>query len=219
MHLALTVRSDRNVKILTNFSKYAKLTDEQAVSLAQSGDIGAMEYILAKYTGFVKMRSGPYFLAGADKDDLIQEGLIGLFNAIKSFDESKRANFKSFAEVCVVRQMITAVKTSTRKKNGPLNHYVSIHASDDGDSNDKFLSSFEDLKNINPESIMIERENLEGFEFEIGKLLSEFENKVLALYLSGETYREIAEHLKKEPKAVDNALCRIKKKIEKYLED
>ena len=207
------------MKNLIKKSEYSKLADEQIVSLAQSGDRKAMEYILGKYLSFVKMRSGPYFIAGAEKDDLIQEGLIGLFNAVKSFNSEKRANFKTFAEVCVVRQMITAVKTSTRKKNSPLNHYVSIHASDDGDKDEFKLSSFEDLKNINPESIMIEKENLEGFEFEIGKLLSEFENKVLSLYLSGETYREIAEHLEKEPKAVDNALCRIKKKIEKYLSE
>lgn len=210
---------DWNVKNLTNFSKYNTLADEEVVLLAQNGDMAAMEYILIKYTGFVKLRSNPYFMAGAEKDDLVQEGLIGLYSAVKSFDKEKKANFKTFAELCVVRQMITAVKTSTRKKNSPLNHYVSINGADDEPSQEKLMLSFEDLKNINPESIMIEKESLKGMESTIEKLLSDFENKVLSLFLNGETYREIADSLGKTPKAVDNALCRIKKKIEKHLND
>lgn len=202
---------------MANNLQYEKLTDEQIVSYAQAGDKKAMEYILRKYTSFVKMRSGPYFLVGADKDDLVQEGLIGLYKAVKSFDVNKRANFKTFAGVCVVRQMITAVKLSTRKKNSPLNHYVPIHSSEDDEYLEDTKSILVDLKNINPESIMIEKEDAEGMEFEISGLLSKFENEVLNLYLSGASYTKIAKALEKEPKAIDNALYRIKKKIEKYL--
>ncbi len=205
--------------VLTKNMNYKALSDNEIVSLAQAGDAKAMEYIVGKYTGFVKMRSGPYFLAGAERDDLVQEGLIGLYKAVKSFDGGKRANFKTFAEVCVVRQMITAVKTSTRKKNNPLNHYISIHGVDNDTTNESMSDMFEDSQNINPESIVIEKENARGMEFEIGKLLSDFENQVLNLYLSGVSYKEIAKYLNKEPKAVDNALTRIKKKIEKYIAD
>lgn len=205
-------------KALAKNVDFKNLSDEQVVSLAQAGDQKAMEYIVGKYTGFVKKRSGPYFLAGAEREDLIQEGLIGLYKAVKSFDGRKRANFKTFAEVCIVRQMITAVKTSTRKKNNPLNHYVSIHGTDSSTAEDNVQHDyFIDLKNINPESIMIEKEDAQGMEFEISKLLSDFENKVLSFYLSGVSYKEIAAYLSKPPKAVDNALTRIKKKIEMYI--
>lgn len=204
-------------KTLANNVNYNEMSDEQIVSLAQTGDTNAMEFIVGKYTEFVKKRSGPYFLAGAERDDLVQEGLIGLYKAVKSFDGGKRANFKTFAEVCIVRQMITAVKSSTRKKNNPLNHYISIHGTDNDTADENIYDGFIDLQNVNPESIMIEKENVEGMEFEISKLLSDFENKVLSLYLSGVSYKEIAAHLNKEPKAVDNALTRIKKKTEKYI--
>lgn len=196
---------------------FSELSDEQVVSLAQAGNQAAMEYIVSKYTQFVRVRSGPYFLAGAERDDLIQEGLIGLYKAVRSFDSGKRANFKTFAEVCIVRQMITAVKSSTRKKNRPLNHYISIHGTDRDVADEDRCEVFVDLQNVNPEIIMIEKENVEGMEFEISKLLSDFENKVLSHYLSGASYKEIAACLNKEPKAVDNALTRIKRKIEQYI--
>ncbi len=203
---------------MVNKLSYNKMTDEQVVALAKSGDQNAMEYIVSKYTGFVKMRSVPYFLAGAERDDLVQEGLIGLYKAIKSYDSGKRANFKTFAEVCVVRQMISAVKSSTRKKNSPLNHYVPIHGTEN-DTAETIHDAFVDLKNQNPEHIMIEKETVKGMEFEINKLLSDFENEVLGLYLSGVSYKKIAASLGREPKAVDNALSRIKKKLEKHLAD
>ncbi len=202
---------------LTNGVNFKELSDEQVVSLARAGDQKAMEYIVGKYTGFVKMRSGPYFLAGAERDDLVQEGLIGLYKAIKAFDGNKRTSFKTFAEVCVVRQMISAVKSSTRKKNNPLNHYISIHNSDQDDGENSSFPVLVDMQNINPESIMIEKETAQGMEFEISKLLSPFENQVLQLYLRGIPYKEIATQLEKTPKAVDNALTRIKKKIEIFI--
>lgn len=204
---------------LTKNETFKTMSDEQIVALAQAGNGEAMEYIVDQYTGFVRKRSVPYFLVGAEREDLVQEGLIGLYKAVKTFDTEKRASFKTFAEVCIVRQMITAVKSSTRKKNSPLNHYVSIHGADgDADSFDgNTYQMLEDTKNINPESIMIEKEDAKGMEFELSKLLSDFENKVLGLYLSGASYKEIATWLGKEPKAVDNALTRIKHKTEKYI--
>ena len=205
------------IRALANNVNYNELSDEQVVLLAREGDQEAMEYIVGKYTSFVKMRSGPYFLAGAERDDLVQEGLIGLYKAIKSFDGTKCASFKTFAEVCVVRQMITAVKSSTRKKNSPLNHYISIHDSSRDSEGTGFFPMLEDMHNVNPESIMIEKETARGMEFEINRLLSDFENQVLALYLQGMPYKEIASQLEREPKAVDNALTRIKKKIEGYI--
>jgi len=205
------------IRALANNVNYNELPDEQVVLLAREGDQKAMEYIVGKYTSFVKMRSGPYFLAGAERDDLVQEGLIGLYKAVKSFDSTKSVSFKTFAEVCVVRQMITAVKSSTRKKNSPLNHYISIHDSSRDCEETGFFSALEDMRNMNPESIMIEKETAQGMEFEISRLLSSFENRVLALYLQGVSYKEIATQLDREPKAVDNALTRIKKKIEHYI--
>lgn len=203
---------------MTKKVDYSVLDDEEVVSLAQMGDKKAMDYIAEKYEPFVHLRSGPYFLAGAEKEDLVQEGFIGLYKAIKSFDANKRAGFKTFAGVCIVRQMITAVKTSTRKKNHPLNYYVSIHGTDEG-SDSGGLELFEDPQNLNPEKIVIERENAEDFVTAVSALLSDFERRVLTLYLSGISYKEVAEYLQKTPKTVDNALSRVKRKIEKYLEN
>lgn len=194
---------------------YEALTDEQLIVLAQNGDNGAVDFIVGKYKGFVEIRSIPYFIAGGERDDLVQEGLIGLYKAIKSYSKGKNANFKTFAEICVVRQMISAVKSSTRKKNSPLNHYISIHTSED--EADTISSKLVDVKNSNPESMLIEREAADGIESKIFSVLSDFESEVLGYYLSGISYKEIAKILGKTPKAVDNALFRIKKKIEKYI--
>ncbi len=191
------------------------MSDEEIVSLAQNGDKDALEFIVGKYKDFVEARSIPYFVAGGEREDLIQEGLIGLYKAVKSYKGERRASFKTFAEVCVVRQMITAVKTSTRKKNSPLNHYISIHAS--SDEIDSVSGKLVDSKNVNPESIVIERESAIGIKSKIDSVLSDFESEVLRYYLSGISYKKIASYIGKSPKAVDNALCRIKKKIEKYV--
>ncbi len=201
-----------NLKKLIN---YEALTDEQVVFLAKNGDKRAVDYILGKYKGFVEIRSMPYYMAGGERDDLVQEGLIGLYKAIKSYSKEKNANFKTFAEICVVRQMISAVKSSTRKKNSPLNHYVSIHIPED--ELDTISSKLVDIKNKNPESMLIEKEAADGMQTKIFSVLSDFESEVLNYYLSGISYKEIAKILGKTAKAVDNALFRIKKKIEKYI--
>lgn len=200
---------------LENIINYEALTDEKVVILAQNGDKRAVEYIVGKYKGFVEIRSIPYYMAGGERDDLVQEGLIGLYKAIKSYSKEKNANFKTFAEICVVRQMISAVKSSTRKKNSPLNHYVSIHIPED--ELDTISSKLVDIKNKNPESMLIEKEAADGMQNKIFSVLSDFESLVLNYYLSGISYKEIAKILGKTAKAVDNALFRIKKKIEKYI--
>lgn len=198
-----------------NTEKYKKMTDEQVVELAQKGDRHAADFMVIKYRDFVEMRSMPYYMAGGERDDLVQEGLIGLYKAIKSYSQDKRANFKTFAEVCVVRQMISAVKFSTRKKNNPLNHYVSIHVPED--ELDTISGKLVDVKDNNPESMIIERESAQGMQNKINSVLSDFESEVLGYYLSGISYKEIAKHIGRPAKAVDNALSRIKKKIEKYI--
>lgn len=194
---------------------YEELKDEEVVALAQNGDKRAVDFILNKYKDFVEIRSLPYFMAGGERDDLVQEGLIGLYKAIKSYTDERKANFKTFAEICVVRQMISAVKSSTRKKNSPLNHYISIHVPED--EMDTISGKLIDIKNSDPESMLIEKEAADGMQDKINSILSDFEAEVLGYYLSGISYKEIAESIGKPAKAVDNALCRIKKKIEKYI--
>lgn len=194
---------------------YEELKDEEVVALAQNGDKQAVDFILNKYKDFVEIRSLPYFMAGGERDDLVQEGLIGLYKAIKSYTDERKANFKTFAEICVVRQMISAVKSSTRKKNSPLNHYISIHVPED--EMDTISGKLIDIKNSDPESMLIEKEAADGMQDKINSILSDFEAEVLGYYLSGISYKEIAESIGKPAKAVDNALCRIKKKIEKYI--
>ncbi len=200
---------------LNNKINYEELIDEEVVALAQKGDKGAAEYIISKYKDLVEIRSTPYFMAGGERADLVQEGLIGLYKAIKSYSKERKANFKTFAEICVVRQMISAVKSSTRKKNSPLNFYVSIHVPED--EMDTISGKLIDIKNDDPENMLIERESAQGMQNKINSVLSDFESEVLGYYLSGISYKDIAKRIGKSCKAVDNALCRIKKKIEKYI--
>lgn len=193
---------------------YEEKTDSQLVELANNGDIYAMEYLILMYKNFVRAKTRSYFLIGADRDDIIQEGMLGLFKAIRDFNPEKNASFKSFAELCITRQIITAVKTATRLKHTPLNTYVSLNKNIYDDDTEKTL--MEILNNrmeLDPEEIIINDEKLKDTERKIKGNLSKFENKVLDLYISGNDYREIAEMLDKQPKSIDNALQRIKKKI------
>lgn len=190
------------------------LSDEELAALAQSGDGDALETIILRYKGLVYSRSKTYFLAGADKDDIIQEGFIGLYKAVKDFDIKKSAHFKAFAGVCVSRQIISAVKAASRKKHIPLNSYVSLDNSAFDDENDTNLLEFVNAGEVlNPEEILIDRENADGIEYKINKALSKFESGVLFHYLEGLSYQEIAEKERRDVKAVDNAIQRIKKKL------
>lgn len=193
---------------------YASMTDNQLVKLANEGDDYAMEYLILNYKNFVRAKSRSYFLIGADRDDIVQEGMLGLFKAIRDFKEEKNISFKSFAELCVTRQIITAVKTATRLKHTPLNTYISLNKPVYEDEAEKTL--MEILNNrceLDPEEIIINKEKLEETEKKIQKNLSKFENTVLNLYLSGKDYQEIAVALDKPAKSIDNALQRVKKKI------
>ncbi len=197
---------------------YSKMTDSELVSLAQSGDDFAMETVIGKYKEFVKNKSRTYFLIGADKDDIIQEGMLGLFKAIRDFKGDKQASFRSFAELCVTRQMITAVKTATRQKHTPLNNYVSLNKPVYEDETEKTLIDLLSARyNSDPEMILIDSENYGDTHEKIQSMLSKFENEVLQKYINGQSYQEIARDMEKEPKSIDNALQRIKKKVLKCL--
>ena len=200
-------------------SNYDKMTDSELVLLANDGDDVAMEGLIARYKNFVRAKTRSYFLVGADRDDIIQEGMLGLFKAIRDYDDTKNNSFRTFAELCITRQIITAVKTATRLKHTPLNNYVSFNKPVYEDETEKTL--LEILNNrleLDPEEIIINREKLEETEEKIKDSLSKFENTVLNLYLSGKNYQEIAILLEKPAKSIDNALQRIKKKITALIE-
>ena len=200
-------------------SPLCKLPDEQVVELAKSGDENAYNHIIARYRNFVYAKAKSYYIKGAEQDDLIQEGMIGLYKAVRDFKPEK-SSFGAFARVCVLRQILTAVKNSTRNKHMPLNSYISLNGPADGDSDEEYGFDIPDENNsLNPESILIDRENLSGISCKINRVLSTMELKVLAYYLDGMSYKEIAEKMDKTPKAVDNAIQRIRHKIGKVLEE
>ena len=198
---------------------YIEMTDVELVTLAQSGNNQAADILVERYKNFVRGKSRTYFLIGADKEDIIQEGMIGLFKAIRDFDVNKQAQFHSFAELCVTRQIITAIKSATRQKHIPLNTYVSLSRPVYEDESDKTLLDLISVEYImDPEQIFINQESLGITEQKINDSLSCFERSVLELYINGKTYHEIAEILNKESKSIDNAIQRIKRKIAACLE-
>ena len=192
-------------------------SDEDLVFRAQSGDGEAVEKLVSRYKSFVSLRSQAFFLAGADRDDVIQEGMIGLYKAILRFDCARGASFKTFAELCINRQILTAVKTASRQKHQPLNSYVSMNLGADAVSCHEQSGFVAAEQKQNPEYILIERENLNGIHGRIDEVLSKFEAEVLMHHLNGLSYNEIAKQLGRDSKAVDNALQRIKRKLEKFL--
>lgn len=194
--------------------KYTEMTDDELILLAQAGDDTALETILVRYKPLVYKKSQPYYLAGGDDDDVIQEGLIGLYKAIMSFNKERFPLFNIFAGVCIERRIISAVKKASRLKHNPLNSYVSL-------SNDENTNDIENIKSdmgMNPENILIERENVSGLEGKINDALSAFEMQVLLCQINGHTYKETAEILNRDAKAVDNAMQRIKKKLEEVVQ-
>lgn len=194
--------------------------DEALVRMAQQGDDAAQEYLLDKYKSLVRAKSRAYFLIGADTEDIIQEGMIGLYKAIRDFNEEKNATFRGFAELCVNRQMITAIKAATRQKHQPLNSYISLNKPVyELDSEQTYLDILQGDAGalLNPEALLIGQENKSFLEDQMTKSLSSFETRVLVLYLQGRSYFEIADVLQKPEKSIDNALQRVKKKIEKLL--
>lgn len=195
-------------------SRYDNLPDEQIVELSSEGEKMATEYILAKYKNLVRAKAKAFFLVGADKEDLVQEGMIGLFKAIRDFDPTKQASFRGFAEMCIKRQLITAVKTAARQKHIPLNSYISLSKPVYEDEAERTLVEvLAQREAVDPEEMFIRREKAEALETEISQKLSNLEQTVFSLYLGGMNYQEIALELDRPPKSIDNALQRIKKKL------
>ncbi|WP_073009153.1 RNA polymerase sporulation sigma factor SigH [Clostridium amylolyticum] len=200
------------------FIDFKDKLDEEIVHEAKNGSVRAQEYLINKYEGFVKSKARSYFLIGADKEDIYQEGMIGLYKAIRDFKPDKLTSFKAFAELCVTRQIITAIKTATRQKHIPLNTYISLNKPIyEEDSDRTLLDVLTSIKISDPEELLISKEEMGYIEKEISRLLSDLEMEVLMSYLDGKSYQEIACDLDRQAKSIDNALQRVKRKLEKSL--
>ncbi|MBI2267613.1 MAG: RNA polymerase sporulation sigma factor SigH [Armatimonadetes bacterium] len=199
-------------------STYCEFSDEDVVQHARDGDEIATEYLINKYKNFVRVKAKSYFLVGADREDIIQEGMIGLYKAIRDFRADKLSSFRAFAELCITRQIITAIKTATRQKHIPLNSYISLNKPIyDDDSDRTMLDILSGAKITDPEDVFISHELSDDIREKIQENLSELESQVLLSYLEGKSYQEMARELKRHVKSIDNALQRVKRKIEKSL--
>ena len=197
---------------------YSAMEENQIVRLARDGDDAALELILSKYKDLVRCRARAYFIIGAETEDLIQEGMFGLFKAVRDFDPDKNSSFYAFAELCIRRQLISALKGATMQKHSPLNSYISLNRPIYEEDSERTLMDILGSDRVeDPEALLISREEYAVISQKIERLLSDFEKRVLSLYLSGYSYRDIAEMTGVQPKSVDNALQRIKKKLERAL--
>jgi len=200
-------------------NNYQLMLDEEVVEFARNGDEDALEYLITKYKNFVRAKARAYFLIGADREDIIQEGMIGLYKAIRDFRMDKLSSFRAFAELCITRQMITAINTATRQKHIPLNSYISLNKPIyDEDSDRTLMDVISGTKITDPEELIISREEFDNIEEKMEEILSSLEWKVLMAYLEGKSYQEIAKDLHRHVKSIDNALQRVKRKLERYLE-
>ncbi|MBX5467801.1 MAG: RNA polymerase sporulation sigma factor SigH [Firmicutes bacterium] len=198
---------------------YELMMDEDIVLEAREGVDEALEYLINKYKNFVRAKARSYFLIGADREDIVQEGMIGLYKAIRDFRSDKLASFRAFAELCITRQIITAIKTATRQKHIPLNSYVSLNKPIYEEDSDRTLLDILSAARVSdPEEMVIHREEFGDIEEKLGEILSDLEWKVLMAYLDGRSYQEIATELKRHVKSIDNALQRVKRKLERYLD-
>jgi RNA polymerase sporulation-specific sigma factor len=196
-----------------------EIQDEELVSQARDGSEVALEALINKYKNFVRAKARSYFLVGADREDIIQEGMIGLYKAVRDFRDDKLSSFRAFAELCVTRQIITAIKTATRQKHIPLNSYISLNKPIyDEDSDRTLMDVISGVHISDPEELVINREEFNDIENKMGEILSDLEWQVLVSYLEGRSYQEIAGELDRHVKSIDNALQRVKRKLEKYLE-
>ena len=199
--------------------RYEEMTDEQIVQLAQAGEEPALVYLLNKYKNFVRSKARSYFLIGADHEDIVQEGMIGLFKAIRDYREDRLSSFRAFAELCITRQIITAIKTATRQKHIPLNSYVSLNKPIyDEESDRTLLDVITEGYLANPEDVLINREDMSLIEVRIAQSLSPLERQVLAKYLQGKSYQEISRDMKRQIKNIDNTQQRVKRKLAKIME-
>lgn len=203
-----------NIGVLKN--ELLDKTEEEIVLEAKAGNNDSQEFIITKYEQFVKAKARSYFLIGADKEDIYQEGMIGLYKAIRDFRNDRESSFKAFAELCITRQIITAIKTATRQKHIPLNTYVSLNKPIYEDESERtLLDVIVGMKITDPEAVIISKEEVADIELQIKKVLSGLEMEVLNSYLDGKSYQEIACDLDREAKSIDNALQRVKRKLEK----
>ncbi len=208
------------MELPVNPVSFTEIADEEVVSYAKNGDELATEYVINKYKNFVRVKAKSYFLVGADREDIIQEGMIGLYKAIRDFKADKLSSFRAFAELCITRQIITAIKTATRQKHIPLNSYISLNKPIyDDDSDRTMMDILSGAKITDPEEVFINHELSGDIREKIQENLSDLESQVLASYLEGKSYQEMARELNRHVKSIDNALQRVKRKIEKSLTD
>ena len=209
---------EKIIRVSVDVACFEDRLDEEVVIEAQKKNVRAQEYLINKYKNFVKAKAKSYFLIGADKEDIYQEGMIGLYKAIRDFKADRLSSFRAFAEICVTRQIITAIKTATRQKHIPLNTYISLNKPIyDEESDRTLLDVLSGAKITDPEELVISREEVISIQNEIGQVLSELEMEVLMSYLDGKSYQEIACDLDRHAKSIDNALQRVKRKLEKCL--
>ncbi len=202
----------------------AERSDNELVQAARGGDDTALADLLTKYRAFARVKARSYFLVGADREDIVQEGMIGLYKAIRDFNPDMQSSFRAFAELCVTRQIITAIKTATRQKHGPLNNYVSFSrpVGGDGDGGDGERVLADVLPTVaisDPADLVISAERIRALQAHFDEVLSDLETEVLRLYVEGKSYQEIAERLQRHVKSIDNALQRIKRKLEGHLRE
>lgn len=209
-------RGDRPERPRRDLGIFPGMTDNELIEMARAGDPAAPEILLERHKQLVRIKAGPYFLMGADKEDIIQEGMIGLYKAIRDFRSDRHTSFRAFAELCVTRQIITAVKTATRQKHVPLNTYVSLSKPDMAEEDpDRFLEDLTRGREVSdPVDMVIGFEELEALKDDVASILSRLESEVLHMHMAGKSYQEIAFALNCGVKSVDNALQRVKRKIE-----
>ncbi|SMC39682.1 RNA polymerase sporulation-specific sigma factor [Aristaeella lactis] len=219
-HTKVHMEEERSDDVIPFRDVFGSKTDEEIVQMCHDGDTHAEEYLLNKYKNFVRSKARSYFLIGADHEDIVQEGMIGLYKSIRDYKPEKLSSFRAFAELCITRQIITAIKTATRQKHIPLNSYVSLNKPlYDEESDRTLLDIIMEGGAGNPEDMIINQEDLGNIHQKINEVLSGLEQEVLSAYLDGKSYQEIAETLGRHVKSIDNALQRVKRKLEKYLEE
>lgn len=197
---------------------HGDLDDDDLVVLAREGDKQALQVLLDRYVSYARVKAKTYFLVGADREDIVQEGMIGLYKAIRDYDTSRTGSFRSFAELCITRQVISAIKGATRHKHAPLNSYVSLHGHAGDEEGERQLVEFVSTACVmDPLEQVVASEQLAQIRSFLAEILSELEVEVLRLYLEGRSYEDIADRLERRSKAIDNALQRIKRKLEGFL--
>lgn len=211
--------TDTSFKELRDYYESCDIEEEDIVKKAKDGDNQCMEVLIKRYRKFIQLKTKSYFLIGADREDIYQEGLIGLYKAVRDYKTEKLSTFKGFAELCITRQIITAIKAATRQKHIPLNTYISLNKPVYDDESDKtLLDIMESLKISDPEELFVDREQINEIEQHVLENLSKYEKIVLHYYVIGRSYQQIAYLLNRQPKSIDNAIQRIKRKLIKCLD-